>query len=130
MNSCRFRSAAPAACRSDRRAARALVNVVGADRAIDSTAQRDSCVLVDDVENPQRGAFARAAAHEVVRPDVVRRCRRRFQTAFSAVPWARLPEAIVRLGGTRWPSRRQNRSIRFRFTRRQPSLVSSAQMRR
>jgi hypothetical protein len=50
----------------------------------------------------------------------------RLREEFSALPWARLPERFCRRDGRRWPSRRQRRSMRLRFTR-QPSWRSSVQ---
>src|SRR6266511_1367113 len=41
----------------------------------------------------------------------------RFQAALAAALCPFLPLALLRLGGTRWPSRRQRRSTRLRLTR-------------
>ena len=47
------------------------LHVAGADRACHLRAESDSRVLVDHVQDPKRGARARASGHEVVRPDLV-----------------------------------------------------------
>ena len=52
-----------------------LDHLAGADRAGDTAAEPDSCVLVDDVEDPDRASVASAGAVEVVRRDVVRPLR-------------------------------------------------------
>ena len=101
----------------------------GADRAIDAAAEREAGVLVDDDEDAKRRAVAGAPAHEVVRPDVVQPSRRQVPDRLLGASLRTLPEAWLRRGGTRWPSSRQSRSIRLRFTQK-PSVRRSAQIRR
>jgi hypothetical protein len=58
-----------------------LSHVAGADRAIDTIAQREPGVLVDDVQDAQKAALARS--QEVVRPTSLGAPAAGFQGAFA-----------------------------------------------
>jgi hypothetical protein len=84
-------------------------DVARPDRAGDPDTEGEACVLVGDVQDADLAARRVRVARKSYDQTSLGAPAARFQRASSALPCARLPEAWLRLGGTRWPSARQRR---------------------